>query len=241
LYLAELPLAILGFILIFREKTLDKKVRLLTLGWFLIAIIPASFANNSQHPLRALVWIPILQFFSALGLYYLICNFKDSKLKALIMACYVTVIGVSLIYFTILYGVVYEYIYSEGAMDGWKEAAVYALENHNKYKEVIVDPTFGTLGPNIVGTPYAYILFYGQIDPVLFQSDPRRKEFETSTNFSNFTFRKINWADSENSDRSYKENLYIGSKWVLPSRDDETHKIIYLKNGKEILRIATPK
>lgn len=242
LYLIELPLVLLGlFLIILKEYLLDKKARMLVLGWFLFGTVAASFANNAQHSLRALTWIPILQFLSAVGLYFAFRKLRGFKLRALLMGSYLAILLISLVYFGLIYGYVYQSLYSEGAMDGWKEAAKYALDNQGKYKQVVIDPRFGTLGPYIVGTPYLYLLFYGKIDPNEFQTDPGRKDFESSSNFRNFSFREINWAESDKSDRSQPDNLYIGSQWVLPAREDEIHQKFYLLNGKEILRAASPK
>ncbi len=124
-------------------------------------------------------------------------------------------------------------------MDGWKQAASYALANQNKYQEIVIDPRFGTLGPNTVGTPYLYILFYGKIDPTVYQNDPRRKEFYTSSNFGKFTFREIDWRSGQDDDQSKKDTLYIGSPWVLPAQEGQIKQKFYLLNGKELLRAAT--
>lgn len=242
LYLIELPFVALGlFLVFFKNYVLEKKIRFLALGWFLLGILAASLANNAQHPLRALTWIPIPQFLSAVGLFYLVKKLKYFYFKMFVLGCYMIVICASLIYFWVLYAFVYQYLYSEGAMDGWKEASKYAIKNQYKYKEIVIDARFGTAGLNTVGIPYAYVLFYGQIDPSEFQSDPRRKESDGSINFRNFTFREIKWGGEEDSDRNHKDNLYIGSEWVLPFIDDITHKKFYLLNGKEILRAVSSK
>lgn len=236
LYLIELPFFVLGFyLLVFKKYLISFKYRLIILSWLVLGPIAASLANNAQHALRSLTWIPIPQFFAAVGLFYIYGKIKVTYRK-IIIVLYFLFLFFGLGYFINLYTVSYQLFSSEFAMDGWKEAAKFALANQDKYKEVVIDPRFGTLGPYTVGTPYLYILFYGQVDPVLYQTDPRRKEFETSSNFQNFTFREINWAEGEGSDKNKKDVLFIGSSWVLPAGDDKVAKKFYLLNGKEILR-----
>lgn len=236
LYLIELPFFVLGFyLLVFKKYLISFKYRLIILSWLVLGPIAASLANNAQHALRSLTWIPIPQFFAAVGLFYIYGKIKVTYRK-IIIVLYFLFLFFGLGYFINLYTVSYQLFSSEFAMDGWKEAAKFALANQDKYKEVVIDPRFGTLGPYTVGTPYLYILFYGQVDPVLYQADPRRKEFETSSNFQNFTFREINWAEGEGSDKNKKDVLFIGSGWVLPAEDDKVAKKFYLLNGKEILR-----
>jgi hypothetical protein len=92
-----------------------------------------------------------------------------------------------------------------------------------------------------VGTPYLYILFYGQIDPNYYQNHPRRKETSDSSNFDNFSFRSINWIHQEGTDKFKKNVLFIGSPWVLPVKEEQIIKRFYIYNGKEILRAATVK
>lgn len=241
LYLIELPFFILGFyLLVFKKYLNNSKYRLIILSWLILGPLAASLANNAQHALRSLTWILVPQFLTALGIFYLYGKIKVS-LRKIFLTFYILVLIFGVGYFINLYGVSYQMFSSEYAMDGWKEAAKFALENQNKYEEIVVDPRFGTQGPYTVGTPYLYILFYGQIDPVLYQTDSRRKEFETSSNFKNFTFREIDWAEGEGSDKGKKDVLFIGSGWVLPAEDDKVIKKFYLLNGKEILRAVGQK
>ncbi len=238
MYLAEMPFWLVGlYLVVFKKDFISKRNQVLVLGWLLLGIIPASLANNSHHLIRSLTLIPILQILVAVGLFYLLQKLNSLKKQTVFLICYLGLIFISLVYFGILYGYIAQYR-AEGAGDGWKQAALFALENSSKYKEVIIDPRFGTTGPNIIGTPHTYLLFYGQVDPREFLTDPRRKEFGGSSNFRNFTFREIDW---NLLDKSKKDTLFIGSSWVLPAEEQDILEKFYLLNGKEILRAASPK
>lgn len=241
LYLLELPFSILGFYVIaIRGRLVDKKDRMAVFWWLIIGPLAASLANNPRHPLRSLTLVPILHLFSATGVWFVYKAIKSISVKKIFVGGWVAGIIISMLYFMDLYFIHYQLTYSEYMMDGWKKAAIYAVENKDNYREIIIDPRFGTQGPYTVGTPYLYVLFYGKIDPKHYQSDPRRREFASSSNFDNFTFREINWAAGEGTDKDKSENLFIGSKWVLPANEAEILEKFYLYNGKEILRAASP-
>lgn len=237
LYIIELPFFLIGFYLIFiKQLFFEKKIRVLLFIWLLIGPIAASFANNAQHPLRSLTSIPVHHLLSAAGIWFIYEKLRSQK-KLTFFAATLAITIYCVGYFMNLYFINFQYTYSEHLMDGWKQAAKYALNNHQNYNEVIIDPRFGTLGPETVGIPYMYLLVYGKIPPDQYQNDPRRKEAYDSSNFSNFTFRSIELTE----DKDRKNTLFIGSRWVLPVEENQVLERFYLLNGKEILRAATVK
>lgn len=241
LYLFELPLFAIGLFVIFvKRRFLELRERQLVLLWFLLGPLAASLANNAFHPLRFLIAVPVPHLFSAVGFFVLWEKIKDLRLKKIFLGVSFSAVVVSLLYFVNLYFLHYQLIFSEFMMDGWKDAAKYALFQKDKYQEVVIDPRFGTQGPYTVGTPYLYVLYYGKVDPEEFQNDPRRQEFYSSSNFDNFTFREIKWAHEEDPDSAKKGVLFIGSPWVLPAHEKEVLQKFHLINGKEIIRAATP-
>ncbi len=242
LYLIELPFFLFGAYLVLIKNILkDQKKKNIVIIWILAGPIAASLANNYQHIFRNLTMVPIPQLLSAVGLWHFFAIIKSVKLKVGALSVISLLFVISLIYFLNLYFVNYPLYHSELLFDGWKQAASYALENSSKYKEVVIDPRFGTLGPYTVANPYLYVLFYGQIPPKEYLNDRRRKERYDSADFKNFTFRSIDWSDGENSDKNKKNTLFIGSPWVLPSENAEVLAKFNLFNGKEVLRAVSSK
>lgn len=242
LYLFELPFLLIGLYLVFvRNIFSDNKKRLLIFFWLLIGPLAASLANNFQHVYRSLTLIPIPQFLTAVGLWYVFKYIRNKAVLFISAASLGLVVILNLVYFLNLYFINYPLYHSELLFDGWKKAALFAVENSDKYEQVIIDPRFGTLGPYTVANPYLYVLFYGNVQPNEFLNDPRREERYDSTDFRNFTFRSIDWADSGNSDKNRKNTLFIGSPWVLPAKDEEILVKFHIYNGKEILRAVTIK
>lgn len=242
LHLPELPFFLIGIFAVYVRREIFKgQFRTVLVFWLLLGPLAASLTNNAQHPVRSLTMIPIPQLLVGIGVWYIFQKIGNIWHKRILAVVLSGVIVFSTLYFMNLYFINFQLNFSEGLMDGWREAAKYGLENKQYFKEVVMDPRFGTQAGDIVGTPYLYVLFYGQIDPAYYQSHPRRKEAYDSANFDQFTFRNINWVHEEGSDKFKKNILFIGSPWVLPVKEDQILKRFYIYNGKEILRAVTVK
>ncbi len=238
MHLFELPLVILGFYYLAFRGNYTNKLKLLIIGWLLIGPLPASLANNAQHHFRSMTMMPIPQILSGLGFFYILELFKGNRIRSLFIAStlLITILGVG--YFITLYSINHQVTFSETFGDGWKQATQFGLAHRNDYTEIVIDPRFGITGPTIIGTPYMYVLFYGAIDPKIYQKSPRRTA-EYSSDFGNFTFREIDWRENGHSDRQLKQTLFIGSPWVLPIKSDSSNGKILGKfsvyNGKALL------
>lgn len=240
LYLFELPFFLLGaFLVVFRGQVVDRRARFFIILWFLLGPLAASLANNEKHVFRVMTLVPIPQMLAAVGIWFAYRKLRNIKIQKFFVGGLGVIGIISVLYFADLYFLQYQRIYSELLMYGWKDAAQFALSNRDNYKEIVIDPRFGIRGPHTVTAPYVYILFFGKIDPGEFQNDPRREEAWDSSNFANFTFREIDWRGGY--DKEEKSTLFIGSKWVLPAKENEIIKRFYLYNGDEILRAVTPK
>ena len=236
LYLFELPFLLLGAWLVFIKK-IFRNTNLILL-WILLGPLVASLTIEEQHIFRSSVVIPIPQLLVATGVWKIWQSIKKQRVffrtGALMVAVAIVVISIS--YYLTIYYVNYPIQRSEFWQYGWKEAALYAWENKSKYREIVVDPKFGSEPPLLVGTPPAFFLFYGKYDSALYQKSPKRTD-RLSTNFENFTFRPIFWKD----DRERANTLYIGSPWVLPRKDiaeSQIKKVIKFKNGVDGLLIV---
>lgn len=239
LYLFELPFLILGIITLIREKMPN---RLLVGLWVFLGLIPASLTMNEQHPIRTLVILPMSILVSAIGgvaFFKLVNNNFGSiqrKFTYALLGCFVFW---NLSQAFLIYTVHMPRQKGEGFMEGTKETVQYALQNKDKYKEIVFDPVRGVEGPYIVSVPHVYILFYSQYDPAKYLSEPKIMQGETFK-FDKFTVRPIDWR----TDRAKEGTLFIGSPWSLPEKDvkeEEILKRIYLTNGQLAFLIVTPK
>lgn len=219
----ELPFFLWG-IFALTNSNLERKKKWLILGWLSLGVLPASLANNSQHPLRSLTTIPIPQLFSAWGIYSFFTWLKTQKLKQTFRrGIYVFAGGLaclSLVYFIDVYFVHYPVHYSHYWMYGFKEIAQYLWQNKDKYDQIIIDADFGIEAKNITGIPYAYILVYGKTDPSVIQA--AHQEQSSSFGFENFVFREVYWPK----DKNLKNTLLVASFWQLSPQEIPSSQVV---------------
>lgn len=233
MFIWELPFFLLGlFVLVNKSLLKDKSKRRLFWAWLLLGPLPASLANNSQHPLRSLTTIPIPQIISATGIWFFWKWFKKQvtclRLRRICFFAFATAVVVNLAYYLDIYYVHYPVHYSHYLMYGMKEASLYAWKHRKEYDQVIFDPQFGVEDKNITSIPFAYVLTYGKVDPVIIQK--ARESGVSPLAFENFVFRSVNWAE----DRKLKNALLIASFWSFPLKQipsQQIVKVIPLYNG----------
>ncbi len=216
LYFIDLPLFFIGIYYLFKKNSyyLSK----ITLIWLILGPLPASFAMNEQHPLRALVWIPALALIIAHGFEFI----TKSKFKKIIFFVYYLLLFINIIYFIDIYKYQSPKHFSEYWQYGYKQIAQFACEHKDKYDEIIISETFGSYGPLNTGLPYLYVLFYCQSDP---------KTYYQTRNIDKISFHRITWSvDSEKPNR-----LLIAAPWdFLDTKIPENQiiKKIDFLNGK---------
>ncbi len=218
----ELPFFLLG-IFVLANSDLEKKKKFLIVGWLCLGILPASLANNSQHPLRSLTAIPLPQLFSAWGIYSFF-DWLRKRLKPISQWLVCLLLGSlalgNLIFFWDTYFTQYPVHYSHYWMYGFKEISQYLWQNHRQYDQVIIDADFGVEAKNITSIPFAYLLTYGQVNPKIIQA--ARQKTEGDFGFENFVFREVYWPN----DRNLKNALLVASFWQLPPGEIPSSQIV---------------
>jgi hypothetical protein len=195
LFAADLPFFIYGIYSLIVSK--NKKLKQLSLFWFLAGPLPASFTMNEQHPLRALLWIPFFGIVMAAGFEKFI---KDIK-KWWLLFIYGGLLIWSAIYFSDVYTHQFPRFYSESWQFGYKNVSEYACSHISDYDQIFISDTFGSLGPLNTGTPYLYTLFYC----------PKNMEnfILTGKQLPQIDFRRPN----SDSSKEKGKLLLIGSTW----------------------------
>lgn len=239
LYLYELLLLILGVIELIRNKFKNRGIIFL---WILLGIFPASLTNNEQNSGRSLIILPMLLIIISYGLvrfFRLINLIKNRYLKISFICGYLLFVGILLIQAFLVFAVHFPLERGEAFMEGTKETILYAVENKDRYQEIVYDPYRGIEAPYIVNIPYMYYLFYSKYDPGIYQKETKYSGDEIFT-FNNFTTRRIDWR----TDKFKEGTLFIGSPWSLPEKDLKKEEIlekIYLSNGDLAFLIVSPK
>lgn len=219
LYAVDLPLFFLGVYALIRSK--NEKLKKLAFFWFLVGPLPASLTMNEQHPLRALVWIPFFAIVLGQGFAYL-----SQKAKSWITPLYLLALFLNFIYFADIYIHHFPRFFSEYWQYGFKQTAVYACENRDKYDRIVITDTFGSDGPLNTGLPYLYVLFYCDWDREIF--------LKTGGHSEKIFFRRPNREDFVRPEKM----LLIGSPWdfldELKDKGKDIYQVNYL-NGKPAL------
>lgn len=224
LYLIDLPIFFIGFFYLFKNKNYN--IKKITLFWFVLGPLAASFTMNEQHPLRALVWVPAFALIIANGFEFLL-NFKYKKI---IFFVYYSLLLINIFHFIDIYKYQSPKHFSEYWQYGYKEIAQYACQNKYKYNEIIISETFGSDGPLNTGLPYLYLLFYCQSNPTNY--------YQTKI-IDKISFHRISWVvDSQKPNR-----LLIAAPWdfldaKIPE-DQIIKRINFLNNKTGFLFVET--
>jgi 4-amino-4-deoxy-L-arabinose transferase-like glycosyltransferase len=226
LYLVDLPIFLLGVWFLVKNK--NHLLQKITLFWFLLGPLPASFTMNEQHSLRALVWLPAFAFIIASGFEQIL----KLKAKKIILIIYFVLLSINVLYFIDIYKYQFPKHFSEYWQYGYKEIAQYACQNKDKYNEIIISETFGSDGPLNTGLPYLYILFYCPSDP---------QKFMQTRAIDKISFHRITWRV----DSSKPNTLLIAAPWdfldaKIPE-DQIIKKINFLNDKTGFLFVTTNK
>ncbi len=230
LYLFELPFLVIGLFEILKGKVRNGGF---ILAWIVLAFFPASITNNEFNAGRALIAIPALLLVISIGVNIFLSFVKKYKSVSLRTTIFLTcglIIIFSLIHVFIIFKVHYPYTRGEDFMEGTKESILYALQNQDKYQEIILDPYRGVRAGDVYNIPDVYLLFYSKFDPAAFQRI-KADYPKTGTKIGKFTVRKIYWPE----DRNLPNRLFIGSPWSLTLSDikeDQIMQKFYLTNGE---------
>lgn len=213
---ALFPLYLLGLLSVLLSDKNDprRKDKVFLLGWLLIGFLPATVANNAQHPLRSLNSSIAVIFLSTLGLSMVIdfiCR-RSRKFIYIFLVVFFAVFSFDFVRFVDYFTVHYPHELSETRGYGWKEMALYAEKVHLQYDNVYIDPRFGTEGRTSYGVPYSYFLFYSRYDPHTYHIFPGRNRF--ISDFENYHFLELDFNQKE---PITGNNLYIASPWSFPS------------------------
>lgn len=197
LYSIELPFFLLGlYLLIFGKYNVKTKV--LILGWFLIAPIPASITTGVPHALRTLNFLPTFQIFTALGIFgFMFFIFKNKSLGKIIFSILFLTAVFNFTYYINHYFVQQNYFYAKDWQYGWEHAANYVKENENRFDKILVSDT------QPLDRSYMFFAFYLKFPPKDYQEVDANESggFAEKHFFGKYEFRPINWEEDSKSEK----------------------------------------
>jgi len=236
LYIWELPFFLIGLYILARNKG---KVCQFLFGWFLISPIAAAPTSGLPHAIRTLVFLPIFQIVTAVGIVFVRSKIirqptdQKSKMKQIVFYCFLTVIFCfalfNITYYCVQYFLIMNREYSQHWQYGYKEAVAYTELVKNKYKKVVVSTG--------LEQSYMFYLFYTQFDPVKYLEGGGTKSgsfAERGNAFDKYEFRPLHW-QTEEFDGSI---LHVGSTSEIP-HGNNAH--ITFLNGMSAIEIKDRK
>ncbi|MFH0749596.1 MAG: glycosyltransferase family 39 protein [Candidatus Gottesmanbacteria bacterium] len=224
LYLIELPFLLYGLYMLVKVKEYNTEAKLL-IGWVLIAPVAASPTTGLPHAIRSLVFLPVFQMITAIGIVSFFGNVRG-KIKWMLIALAVIGMFANIVYYLNMYFVQMNPEFSEYWQQGNKEAVMLTEKLKSKYDKVVVSTQ--------IEQSYMFFLFYTKYDPALYLAGggTNSGSFEEAKNkFDKYEFRVIKWSQ-EKRDGSI---LYVGAPGDMPRGN--VGNITFL-NGKPAIEIA---
>lgn len=182
LYLFQLPLILIGLILIC--KTLKRTSSKLIVALLIISPIPASLALPSPHAVRALMLAPIFSVICALGASHIAKIKSASKTRVLTASVLLAIGFYNLSSYLHLYYVHYPKEKSLDWQDGNGEAIQFINKIKDNYNSIAIS--------NYYAQPYIYVLFYTKFDPKTYQTGDKQKN-----NFDKYEFFSDSWGKTK--------------------------------------------
>ena len=198
LYVSELVFVVLGVITLVRHKRSFLPFALIVLG-----LVPAAITRDPQHVLRASLAIPGFILLAGLGWEYLTLR----QFRYLKIVNWLLIIEISL--YILGYFFWYAPAYARDWQYGYPQVSAYLEEHGDEYDSIVVTKWYGE--------PQLFLAFYGQWDPVAYQSDnrPNLRYQENGKmwldqldeyHLGKYTFKYLNWQEEERSSKT----LYVG-------------------------------
>lgn len=203
LYLFELPFLLYGLYRVI--KFTKGPARPVLIGWLLIAPVAASPTTGLPHAVRTLVFLPVFQIFTAVGLAAAFSG--KSLLRSLLMTGTVLFAAFNILYYLDMYFVHQNREVSPYWQYGYKDAVAFTEKVKGKYEKVVVSTT--------LEQSYMFFLFYTKYDPALYLSagGTQSGSFDEAKNhFDKYEFRKIDWPK----ERRDGTILFVGDPKDMP-------------------------
>lgn len=220
LYVWEVPLILLGLVVLVREK-IDRRVKVLLFLWFFSAPVGAALTSDAPHAMRSYTFLPTWQIFSALGLFSLFQMRQDvtNYRRALFVICAILIAG-SVIYLYGQYFVVFPQTQSKSFQYALAQAIPFVLENQSKYDKVVIS------NRDNLYQSYMFLLYYSRYNPREYQNfgGTMSGGFAQTHYFDTFEFRPIVWDKEKKS----KRTLYVGNPFEFPQEAKAIFESRYL-------------
>lgn len=184
LYLWDLPFLVAG-IYFLAKNPYPKPTKAIVFSWFLVAPIASSFTRDVPHPLRAEVYLPAFQIFTALGVVYILSFIKHKKIFAQLATFFLLM---NFAFYLHQFYVHMPRMYSQQWFYGWREAVQTTEKLKNEYDRVIVSTK--------LEQPHMFWLYFSKYDPKTYQNEGGTVSggfLEENNKFDKYVFKSISY------------------------------------------------
>lgn len=229
LYLWELPFIFIG-IYQFLFSGFEKKTKYFVLSWFFIVPIPAMITSGVPHAVRTLNFLPLFQFFCAIGVMTAFRYFQRFKKTKFIW--YSTIMIIFLLnfaYYLNQYFVQQNYYSSREWQYGYENAISAVKGIENRYNKIIVS------NKPYLDQSYIFFLFYLKYNPASYQQEVQKASggFRENHTFDKYEFRPIEWKNEVHDSHT----LFVGRAQDIPE-GVKIIKTIFFLDGTPAIKIA---
>ncbi|MFH0749587.1 MAG: glycosyltransferase family 39 protein [Candidatus Gottesmanbacteria bacterium] len=197
LYLFELPLLCIGVYQLIRQWS---KGSALLFWWIIISPVAAAFTLQLPHPVRTIVFLPVIQIIAALGAAEVLSKAKQ-RLTAILLYIFVACCAMNITYFFHQYFVHMPIENAKYWYAGRKEMVTKLVQYEDSYDRIIVS--------NQLDFPYIFFLYYGRVDPQQYQQKGGTKSggFNENDNaWGKYEFRSLSSFVRD----QYEKVLFVG-------------------------------
>jgi len=219
LYLWDFPFLLAGIYWLLKEKG---KSAFPLFWWFLVAPVASAISTGTPHAVRALLYLPTFQVFTAYGVLRAVRVASKEKLwRKVFLPLISTLLLINGFYYLHQYYVHTPIEYAKDWLYGYKQMVQVVSREKENYDKIVVTKFYDQ--------PYVYFLFYEQLDPF---------QYKNSGNyylgFDKYEFRRIDWSR----DQKLEKTLIVGTREEIPGRVESLKAEIYFPNGETAFRIV---
>ena len=192
LYLWELPFLLYGMFIVW--KNFPGPVGYVLFGWLLLSPVAAAPTTDLPHAVRTLVFLPVYQVFTAVGIASYIGSVANSsgreKIAGLLAG--ISILGAAVFNFAYYMGMYFTHQNAEFSrywQYGYKEVVDFAEKNKSKYEKIVVSSS--------LDQAYIFFLFYTGYDPARYLASGGTKplsDSEVKNTFDTYVFKNLDWS-----------------------------------------------
>lgn len=217
LYYFQFILVIAGFIFLIYLPNFSKEKKFF-LSLIILSILPGSLTFEAHSPHRSVLAFALTGIVSGLGLYWIARTVKSygrNTAKYALSILMLFIIAGNFIYFVHLYTINYPSEKSQNMHYPFKDVALFVWSNYGNFEQIVFDPQFGDVAPEIGAGAQYFFAYYGSVPPDKFQKGYHPGTKSREAIFDKLSIRAVYWPY----DKEMKNTLIIASPWTVPEND----------------------